>query len=120
MIHKDGSLVWILDRGKVISRDESGKALRAVGTHVNITKMKRLHEELESANKALLNAMKKVSTLEGILPICSGCKKIRDDDNKWNFLEDYIQSRTKAEFSHGLCPDCAKKLYPEIFKGKKE
>ncbi len=115
MIHKDGSIVWILDRGKVVERDNFGKPLRAVGTHVNITEMKRLYEELERVNQELVKSMQKVSTLEGILPICSSCKRIRDDKNHWNLMEEYIQNRTKAEFSHGICPDCARKLYPEYF-----
>lgn len=53
-------------------------------------------------------------TLEGILPICSGCKKIRDDHGDWKPLESYIQSRTNAEFSHGICPDCMERLYPGL------
>lgn len=55
-------------------------------------------------------------TLEGILPICSSCKKIRDDEGDWKPLESYIQSRTNAEFSHGICPDCMERLYPGLGK----
>ena len=53
----------------------------------------------------------------GILPICASCKKIRDDKGYWKQLESYISEHSEAEFSHGLCPDCAKRLYPEYFKG---
>jgi len=53
--------------------------------------------------------------LEGLLPICSSCKKIHDEDGKWREMESYIQARSAARFSHGLCPHCAKKLYPEVF-----
>jgi len=48
----------------------------------------------------------KLKTLSGIVPICSYCKKIRDDNNSWRVMEDYIQTRSKAKFSHGLCPEC--------------
>ena len=56
--------------------------------------------------------------LEGILPICASCKKIRDDKGHWHQIESYIRNRSKAEFSHGICPECAKKLYPEFQKNK--
>jgi len=48
----------------------------------------------------------KLKTLSGIVPICSYCKKIRDDNNSWRVMEEYIQTRSKAKFSHGLCPEC--------------
>jgi hypothetical protein len=57
-----------------------------------------------------------VKTLSGLLPICSSCKKIRDDKGYWNRLETYIETRTEADFTHGICPDCARKLYPEDFE----
>jgi hypothetical protein len=53
-----------------------------------------------------------VKQLEGILPICSYCKKIRDEKNEWHVIEAYIENRSKAEFSHGICPDCIKKYWP--------
>jgi AmiR/NasT family two-component response regulator len=71
--------------------------------------------ELRRLNAELQDALAKVRTLSGLLPICSSCKKIRDDEGYWNQLEAYIQEHSKAVFSHGLCPECAKKLYPEVF-----
>ena len=65
-------------------------------------------------NMELKDALKKVKTLSGLLPICSRCKKIRDDNGYWNQIETYIQKHSKAEFSHSLCPDCAKEMYPNI------
>lgn len=53
-----------------------------------------------------------IQTLEGFLPICASCKKIRDDAGNWNQLEEYISSRTRAQFTHGLCPECSRRLYP--------
>jgi hypothetical protein len=59
---------------------------------------------------------KEVHILRGILPICSFCKKIRDKDEKWIALEKYITEHSEAGFSHGLCPECAQKHYPDYFK----
>jgi hypothetical protein len=60
----------------------------------------------------LQTGLVRVRTLKGLLPICTSCKKIRDDQGYWNHLEMYIREHTEAEFSHGLCPECVKKLYP--------
>ncbi|HEX8090667.1 MAG TPA: hypothetical protein VF762_17540, partial [Blastocatellia bacterium] len=62
----------------------------------------------------LQNALAKVKTLSGLLPICSSCKNVRDDKGYWNQIEVYVRDHSEAEFSHGLCPSCAKKLYPEF------
>ena len=71
--------------------------------------------ELRRLNAELQKALAEIKTLRGILPICSSCKKIRDDEGYWNQLETYIQEHSEAVFSHGLCPECGKKLYPGIF-----
>ena len=63
----------------------------------------------------LQEALAKVSTLSGLLPMCANCKKIRDDQGYWQQVEVYIREHSEADFSHGLCPGCAKKLYPDIF-----
>ena len=62
----------------------------------------------------LKQSIARVHTLSGLLPICANCKKIRDDKGYWNRLEAYIQDRSEAEFTHGLCPACIYELYPEI------
>ncbi len=66
----------------------------------------------------LKDAIDKVKTMSGLLPICSSCKKIRDDKGYWNQIESYIRSHSNANFSHSICPACAKKLYPD-FSGNK-
>lgn len=60
-------------------------------------------------------AMEEVRVLKGLLPICSGCKKIRDDQGEWNHIEDYISTHSEADFSHGMCPHCSKTMYPHLF-----
>ena len=62
----------------------------------------------------LKHTIARVHTLNGLLPICANCKKIRDDKGYWNLLEAYIQEHSEAEFTHGICPECIKKLYPEL------
>ncbi len=57
---------------------------------------------------------KRIETLRGIVPICSGCKQIRDDKGYWNMVEEYVSKHTEAQFSHSICPECAKKLYPNL------
>lgn len=64
----------------------------------------------------LKDALYTVKTLRGFLPICASCKKIRDDAGYWNQIESYIQTHSEAQFSHSICPDCAKKLYPNFYK----
>ena len=59
-------------------------------------------------------AIANVKTLRGLLPICASCKKIRDDRGYWNQLEIYIHEHSEAEFSHGICPDCSRQLYPDL------
>jgi len=60
------------------------------------------------------DALKKVKLLSGFLPICASCKKIRDDKGYWNQIESYIRDHSEADFSHGICPECARKLYSEL------
>ena len=78
-----------------------------------------LVELVEKRTGELQEAMSKIKILSGFLPICASCKKIRDDEGCWNQIESYIRDHSEAEFSHGICPDCAEKLYPELY-GKKE
>jgi AmiR/NasT family two-component response regulator len=75
--------------------------------------------ELRRLNAKLQDALAQAKTLSGLLPICASCKKIRDDEGYWSQLETYIQEHFDIQFSHGLCPECANKLYPEIFRGDK-
>ncbi len=68
--------------------------------------------QLSNSNRDLENALASVKTLAGLLPICSNCKKIRNDKGYWEQIEKYICEHTNADFSHGICPECAEKLYP--------
>jgi hypothetical protein len=81
-------------------------------------KIKQADKEKSVVIAELQKALKKVKTLSGFLPICASCKKIRDDQGYWNQIEAYISEHSEAEFSHGICPECAQKLYPDIFENK--
>jgi membrane-associated sensor protein len=80
----------------------------------------RANEELESKNTMFKNALAKIKTLSGMLPICASCKKICDDNGCWNHLESYISEHSDALFTHGYCPDCLKKAYEELEMVKKD
>jgi len=85
----------------------------ALARHADLMEVRRLNKELEQA-------LAEVKTLRGILPICSWCKKIRDDKGYWEQLEAYITDHSEASFTHGVCPDCAEKLYKELEEFKKK
>jgi PAS domain S-box-containing protein len=86
---------------------------RFVALAHNITKRKQAEEERERLILELKEALAKIKTLSGLLPICSWCKKIRDDSGYWQQIEIYIRDHSDAEFTHGICPDCMKKSYGE-------
>jgi hypothetical protein len=72
--------------------------------------------ELRRSNEALQKALKEVKVLRGLIPICASCKKIRNDSGFWQQLEEYLGEHSEAEFSHGLCQPCIKKLYPGVYQ----
>lgn len=79
---------------------------------------KQAEAALDEERRRLQKALEDVKTLRGILPICSSCKKIRDDLGYWNQVEQYISQHSEAQFSHGICPECLRKLYPELVRNK--
>jgi PAS domain S-box-containing protein len=95
-------------------RDADGKPIGFRGIAHDITERKLAENEREKLIKQLQDALAEVKRLSGLLPICSHCKKIRDDKGYWNRLESYLQENSDAEFSHSVCPECAKKYYPDF------
>lgn len=77
---------------------------------------KRAEREREKLISELKEALAQVKTLSGLLPICASCKKIRDDKGYWQQVEVYLRHHSGAEFSHSICPDCAQKLYPDLYE----
>ncbi len=74
----------------------------------------RAENEKENLINELQASIAEIKILQGMIPICANCKKIRDDKGFWQHLEKYIQDRSEAEFSHGICPDCTEELYPGV------
>lgn len=91
LLKKDGSWQWNLDRGKVVERTPNGAPLRMVGTDTDLSQQRW-------------------SGLREFIPICAGCKVIRDENGTWRRLEHYFGELSLAQFSHGLCPDCIAKF----------
>lgn len=102
----DGALRWISIGSEPLRERPEAAPYEVVATFADVTALRRTTEELREA-------LKKVKTLRGIIPICMFCRKIRDDAGYWAALERYLGEHTDARASHGLCPACAKEHYPE-------
>jgi PAS domain S-box-containing protein len=106
---KNGDFYWEAASIAPIT-DESGAVTGYVAVKEDITARKKEQDERERLLKRLEDALKNVKTLSGLLPICSYCKKIRDDSGFWQKVETYVQEHTEAEFTHGICEQCAEKV----------
>ena len=93
----------------------SGEIVGRMASFIDITRRKEVEADREKLVSKLQDALNKIKTLKGIIPICAACKKIRDDKGYWNQIESYIKEHSEADFSHGICPECAEKLYPELY-----
>lgn len=98
--------------------DPSGQITHYVAVKEDVTEKKRLEADRETLFLSLKEALDNVKTLRGLLPICAGCKKIRDEEGYWSQLESYFSLHSDLNFTHGLCPDCAKAYFPK--QGKPE
>jgi len=100
--------------------DENGTLQGFQGVTRDITERSRMEAERDNLIRQLRLALAEVKNLEGMLPICGSCKKIRDDSGYWNQLETYLSAHTDATFTHGVCPDCAETLRQEMRDRKKQ
>jgi len=89
------------------------KILGRVVSFIDITSKKKIETDRENLIVKLQNALDTIKTLKGIIPICSYCKKIRDDKGAWDEMEEYISSHTEAHFTHGICPECYERILQE-------
>jgi PAS domain S-box-containing protein len=110
---KNGEFYWEFASISPI-RDAAGRVTHYVAVKEDITARKKTEADRDQLIQELQKALANVKALSGLLPICAGCKKIRDDKGYWNQVENYIQKHSEAKFSHGMCPDCLKKWYPEL------
>ncbi len=116
MKHKNGGTYWAEIRATLM--EEAGTPLKIVGVMRDITARKTTELQLEEQNRKLVQALaekeqllKQIKVLEGLLPICGGCKRIRDDQGKWWPMDFYIKEHTEADFTHTICPDCKDVIY---------
>lgn len=111
------SLLWLLGFSGFVWSNR-GLKNRARERDIAEAELRKSHDELEKNVRErtadLKKALDNIKTLKGIVPICSHCKKIRDDKGYWNQLEVYVQKHSEADFSHSICPECAKKHYPDF------
>lgn len=116
-VTKDGTKHFSEASGSLML-DAKGKPIGFRGVTRNIDERKQAEKEREKIILELQKALIEIKKLSGLLPICSSCKKIRNDEGYWEQIEGYIRDRSEAEFTHGICPDCTKKLYPDIYMGE--
>lgn len=116
-ICKDGSTIWTETIFSAI-RDQDHKMIGMLGITRDITERRKAAEERERLIAERQKALSEIKILSGMLPICSSCKKIRNDKGYWEQLENYIKDHSGAEFTHGLCPECAK-IFSERTQKKK-
>jgi len=110
-IKKNGKIIHVEIFGSTILL--AGKPAVS-GSILDITARKQMEEQRDKLIADLQKTLSEVRTLRGFLPICSYCKKIRDDKGYWSQIESYIHEHSDAEFSHGICPECAKKYFPDM------
>ncbi|MCD6162851.1 MAG: PAS domain S-box protein [candidate division Zixibacteria bacterium] len=119
LISKDGALIWI-ECQSTFMRDSNGQLTGALGVARNINQRKWAEKQQDILIMKLQNALDRIKTLSGIIPICSSCNKIRNDDGSWEDIGEYVKTHSDAEFTHGLCPQCASKLYPNFYSDDKD
>ena len=104
---------WVQIHARAL-RDPATGQITYEGSVEDITERKQAEQERERLITQLQDALARVKTLTGLLPICASCKKIREDNGTWSNIELYIQNHSEAQFTHGFCPDCVKRLYPFV------
>ena len=112
-ITKDGIPIIVASRWGV-HKSIDGDLLGFLVINRNITERIKMAEERDRLIDDLQKALANVKMLSGLIPICASCKMIRDDKGYWNQIESYVRDHSEAKFSHGICPDCARKLYPDL------
>jgi PAS domain S-box-containing protein len=103
---------WVLERANP-RFDASGHFAGFIGSCIDITDRKRIETEREELVDQLQHALTDVKTLRGLVPICAWCRKVRNDQGYWGVIEEFLRDHSEAEISHGVCPDCMEKHFPE-------
>jgi len=115
VVESKGGRSFVVEVSASNVTSSSGELSGRMASFIDITKRKEVEADREKLISKLQEALKKIKILRGIIPICAACKKIRDDKGYWNQIESYIKEHSEADFSHGICPECAEKLYPDLY-----
>lgn len=115
VVHKDGREfpIWL---SASMVMDERDQPVAMVGVIKDMTRRKAADKEREVLISELKEALSKIKTLSGLLPICAWCKKIHDDKGYWKKVETYVEEHSDASFTHGICPECLKKVSPDTYE----
>lgn len=108
------SLIAAFEAGAVDYITKPLNKVELVARVRSFLKLKAETDVRKMREKELEEALSRIKVLSGLLPICASCKKIRKDDGYWQQIEGYIREHSEADFTHSICPDCAKRLYPEL------
>ena len=118
-LKKDGEALWT-NLTTAAMRNRKGEVLYALCMIEDISNRKFVEEERERLIRELKDAVARVKTLSGLLPMCAWCRNVRDDKGYWKKVEAYIEEHSDASFTHGICPECLKKYDPETYKAYQE
>lgn len=113
IVKKDGEVRWSQSSWKMVL-DDNGENIGIQGKQQDITERKKIEEEKNELIASLQIALKEIRTLRGIIPICSYCHSIRDDNGSWDRVETYISNNSDTQLSHGICPECFMKAREEL------
>ncbi len=112
IVDKSGNIKWVWEQGRSIY-SPAGEFLFLEGFITDVSNQKSIELEREELIETLQRTLDKVNILSGLLPLCSHCKKVRDDKGYWNQIDEYITTNSDADISHSICPDCAEQYYAD-------
>ena len=119
VVRNNGTRFYVEVSSSTVANDV-GQIVGAMASFVDITRRKQTEMEREDLIRQLQTALAKIKTLRGLVPICASCKKIRDDKGFWHQVEVYVRDHSTAQFSHSICPDCARTLYANSVANKED
>lgn len=112
-VHKDGRTLSVETHASIIL-DDQGNPVEILGVVRDISKQKQMQTERENLIRQLQEALKEIKALRGILPLCSFCKRVRDDQGYWEQVDVYLHKYSLVDISHSICPECTEEHYPGI------
>jgi PAS domain S-box-containing protein len=113
-VGRGGGEPFVVEVASSSVRHSNGAVVGMMASFVDITRRKRAEQEKEDLIDKLRDALSKIKTLRGLIPICAACKKIRDDQGFWHQVEAYLSQHSEVELTHGICPDCSVRLYGDL------